>query len=223
MIRTSLGISIALAATLLTAQDPVSVSPEAYRIEIENNRVRTLRLKLSPGQKTAMHQHPASVIVYLTDSNQRITDTAGKSREIAKKAGEVEYIEAVSEAEENISGAPLEAVVVELKPGVANSKASPITLDPVKLDPQHHTVPFENERVRVLRTVLEPHIKSPMHQHPAYVVVYLTELHTAMTLGDGRTVDNPRQPGEVAWREAYRHITENVGSQTAVEIQIELK
>jgi hypothetical protein len=113
--------------------------------------------------------------------------------------------------------------VVELKSETGHPKAAPISLDPVKLDPQHHTVPFENERVRVLRTVLEPHVKSPMHEHPSYVVVYLTELHTTMTLGDGRTVDNPRRPGEVGWRDGYKHVTENIGDHTAVEIQIELK
>jgi len=68
-----------------------------------------------------------------------------------------------------------------------------------------------------------PHLKSPLHDHPAYVVVYLTELHTTMAISDGRTVDNPRHKGEVAWRDAMQHATENIGSQTASEIQVELK
>ena len=42
-------------------------------------------------------------------------------------------------------------------------------------------------------------------------------------LSDGRKVDNPRKPGEVAWRDALKHETENIGDKTAVEIQIELK
>jgi len=84
-------------------------------------------------------------------------------------------------------------------------------------------VPIENARVRVLRTILEPHLKGPKHDHPSYVVVYLTELHTTMTMADGKQVDNPRRPGEIAWRDAYSHTTENIGDQTAVEIQIELK
>ena len=77
--------------------------------------------------------------------------------------------------------------------------------------------------MRVLRTVLEPHVKSPVHDHPAYVVVYLTELHTTMAVSDGRLLDNVRRKGEVAWRDAMRHSTENIGSQTAMEIQVELK
>jgi quercetin dioxygenase-like cupin family protein len=111
--------------------------------------------------------------------------------------------------------------VIELKPGAPPSP--PVALDPVRLDPKYHTVPLENDRVRVLRTVLEPRVKSPQHEHPHYVVVYLTELHTTMQMADGRVVDNPRRPGEVAWRDALKHITENVGPRTAVEIQVEVK
>jgi hypothetical protein len=36
-------------------------------------------------------------------------------------------------------------------------------------------------------------------------------------------VDNPRRAGEVARRDAMKHVMENVGDQTAVEIQVELK
>jgi hypothetical protein len=44
-----------------------------------------------------------------------------------------------------------------------------------------------------------------------------------MVLGDGKAVDNPRRPGEIAWRDFMKHETENLGDRTAVEIQIELK
>jgi quercetin dioxygenase-like cupin family protein len=84
-------------------------------------------------------------------------------------------------------------------------------------------VDFENDHVRILRTVLEPHIKSPMHAHPAYVVVYLTDLHTKMTFPDGTVNDNRRKRGDIAWRDALQHSTENVEDQHAEEIQVEMK
>jgi quercetin dioxygenase-like cupin family protein len=143
--------------------------------------------------------------------------------EVSHKAGDVAWFETIRQSEENLSDQPLEYVLMELKPGAPKAKGWPVSLDPVKLDPVHHQVPIENARVRVLRTILEPHLKGPTHEHPSYVVVYVTELHTTMTLADGKQVDNPRRPGEVAWRDPYRHTTENVGDQTAVEIQIELK
>ena len=139
------------------------------------------------------------------------------------KAGNVAWLPAGRDAQENLSDHPVEFVLVELKPGAPEAKGWPVELDPVKLNPAHEQVLFENARVRVLRTILEPHLKGPAHDHPSYVVVYLTELHTTMTLADGNQVDNPRHPGEVAWRDPYRHATENVGDRTAVEIQIELK
>jgi quercetin dioxygenase-like cupin family protein len=193
----------------------------ADQVEIDNAWVHVLRVKMAAHEKTAPRDHPPSVSVFLTGVHEKFTGPNGQSRDFSAQAGEVAYGEAERGGEENLSGQPLEKIVVELKPGAPPS--SPVALDPVKLDPEHHLVPLENDRVRVLRTILEPHLKSPMHEHPHYVVVYLTELHTTMALGDGRTVDNPRRPGEVAWRDYMKHQTENIADKTAVEIQIELK
>lgn len=212
-----LGFGVATAP----AQDPAKVAPGDYKVEIENEWVRILRSKRGTHSKVPMHEHPDQVVVFLTDTHQRVTSADGRVQEITRKAGDVVYGTAVRHTEENLSDQPLEAIVVELKPGA--SKSAPVALDPVKLDPKYHTVPIENDRVRVLRTVLEPGVKSPLHEHPHYVVVYLTELHTTMTLADGRTVDNPRRPGDVAWRDYMKHETVNVGERTAVEYQIELK
>jgi hypothetical protein len=193
----------------------------AEQVEIDNVWVHVLRVKMVAHEKSPARDHPPSVAVFLTDIHEKFTGADGQSRDFSAKAGDVAYSGAQRGGEENLFGQPLEKIVVELKPDAPPS--SPVALDPVKLDPEHHLVPIENDRVRVLRTILEPHLKSPMHEHPHYVVVYLTELHTTMALGDGRIVDNPRRPGEVAWRDYMKHQTENLGDKTAVEIQIELK
>jgi beta-alanine degradation protein BauB len=206
----------------ICAQDPVRISPDC-KVEIENSSVRVLRVTHAPPAKIAMHEHPASVAVCLTDLHERLTLPDGAAREVSLKAGEVAYNEAAKHAEESLSDQPLEAVIIELNPSAPKWKGWPVELDPVKLDPEHHLVPLENDRVRALRTILEPHLRSPRRQRPSYVVVYLTELHTTMTLADGRTVDNPRRPGEIAWRDPLEHVTENIGDHTAVEIQVELK
>jgi quercetin dioxygenase-like cupin family protein len=217
-----------LISMLLAAGTPAAASPLAGRgavggeaLVLQNDWVRVWRSKLSPHENTPMAEHLPLVTVYLTDARLRITGADGRAEDVMQAAGTVAYRGGARYAEENLSDRLLEAIVVELKPGA--TKSPRITLDPVVLDPQYHTVPFENDRVRVLRTVLAPHVKSPLHEHPHYVVVYLTELHTTMELGDGRVVDNPRRAGEVAWRDAMKHATENIGEQTAVEIQVELK
>jgi quercetin dioxygenase-like cupin family protein len=221
---TVLLLSLLTLAAGASAQDPVAVAPALYKVEVDNPWVRVLRTTRGPRQKSPMHTHPATVVVCLTDSHQRVTTANGMVREVSHKAGDVVYNEPVTHAEESLSDQPLEAVVVELKPNAPKSATEPrVTLDPVKIDPKYHIVALENPRVRALRTILEPGIKSPLHEHPHYVVVYLTELHTTMELADGRQVDNPRRPGEVAWRDFMKHSTLNIGKDTAVEIQIELK
>ena len=205
------------------AQDAVAGAPGAYTIELENQWVRVLRLKLAPRETTAVHVHPNIVGVLLTDVQVTVTNADSTTQQLVRKAGEVLYRPGMpAHSEQNMSDQPLEAVLVELKPGAAGASA-PVTLDPVTLDPDHHPVLIDNPLVRAIRTILEPHLKSPMNEHPHYVVVYLTELHTTMKMADGREVDNPRRPGEVAWRDALKHETENIGEKTAVEIQIELK
>ncbi|HEY2845091.1 MAG TPA: hypothetical protein VGJ09_15620 [Bryobacteraceae bacterium] len=187
-------------------------------VEIDNAWVRVLRVKQAPHEKSAAERHPASVAVYLGDVHQRVNGV-----ESTHKAGDVAYFEPAETVVENLSGQPLEFVLVELKPGAPPAKGWPVQRDPVKLEPEHVSVPLENARVRVLHTILEPHLKGPLHDHSSYVVVYITDLHTTMTLADGKQVDNPRHPGEIAWRDPYSHATENVGDKTALEIQIELK
>jgi hypothetical protein len=44
-----------------------------------------------------------------------------------------------------------------------------------------------------------------------------------MAMSDGRQVDNVRRKGDVAWRDFMKHSTENIGSERAMEIQVELK
>ena len=194
----------------LISMAPFIAAAQPVAVEIDNSWVHVSRLHLAPHEKFAVREYPASVVVYLSDTKQT-------------KNGETAYFPAGARVVENSSDQPLEEVLIEFKPGAPRPPYQPITRDPAKLDPKYHTVDFENDRVRVLRTVLEPHIKSPMHEHPPYVVVYVTELHTTMALADGRLVDNVRRKGEIAWRDAMRHSTENVGNQTAMEIQVEVK
>jgi hypothetical protein len=191
--------------------------------EIENEWVSVVRETQAPHAKAPMREHPPQVVIYLSNAHERIIGINGKATTIQRKYGEVAYFDAGTYALENVSNMTINDVVVELKNPSGRSKSAPVALDPVKLDPKHHRIRLENDRVRVIDTILVPHVKSPEHEHPHYVVVYLTELHTTQTLPDGRVVDNPRSAGEIAWRDATKHVTENVGAHTAEEIQIELK
>jgi len=70
---------------------------ESEKVEIENQWVRVLRVMQAPHDKSPMHEHPASVVVYLTDLHQKITGVDGKTRDLKKKAWEVAYFDAMKQ------------------------------------------------------------------------------------------------------------------------------
>jgi len=102
-------------------------------------------------------------------------------------------------------------------------KANPPAGDPVVVDPQHYTVEFENDLVRVLRVKFGPHEKSVMHRHPATLSISLTGRDWKITLADGRTRNILGRPGEIIWYEAHEHLPENLSSKPYEGLHVELK
>ena len=95
--------------------------------------------------------------------------------------------------------------------------------DPVKVDPKHYKVEFENESVRVLRITYGPGEKSVMHNHPNAVAVYLTDGTTRMSTPDGKSQDMPAKAGGATWTPAGSHLPQNVGGKPLEVILVELK
>ncbi len=104
------------------AQDPVKVDPKHYKVESENAQVRILRAHYGPHEKSVMHSHPNSVIVFLTDGKTKMTTPDGKSQEMISKKGQATYAPAGTHLPENVGDSDTEVVIVELKGG---SKATP--------------------------------------------------------------------------------------------------
>ena len=95
--------------------------------------------------------------------------------------------------------------------------------DPVKVDPKHYKVEFENDQVRVLRATYGPHYKGVMHEHPASVLIALTDSHTKEIFPDGKEADRQLKAGEVRWRDVLKHASENLGDKPTESIVVELK
>jgi hypothetical protein len=76
-----------LSAIPAQAQDAVKVDPKHYKVELENDQVRVLRISYGPGEKSVLHEHPANVAVFLTGGKVKFTQPDGKSQEVPGKAG----------------------------------------------------------------------------------------------------------------------------------------
>lgn len=87
----------------LTSLDPATVDPQHYKIELENEHVRVLRVHYGAHEKGEVHEHILNrVVVYLNDQP-------------GAKADDVRIAGAAKHAEENASGQPADRIAVELK------------------------------------------------------------------------------------------------------------
>ncbi len=96
-------------------QDPVSVDPQHYTIEVENERVRVLRISYGPRERSEMHSRPDSIAVFLTGVSGRFSFPDGTTADISGRAGEVVWLPATTHLPENLTDQPFELVQIELK------------------------------------------------------------------------------------------------------------
>lgn len=98
-----------------TAQDPVKVSPTAYKVVLENDQVRVLEMRLKPGQQDEPHSHPREVVYFVNAGHAEITLPDGKVIDKPIAAGEVLYNEAWSHRVKNVGKTEILASIVEFK------------------------------------------------------------------------------------------------------------
>ena len=159
-----------VAAVQLSAQT-------ASNVKIDDPQARVLVVTEQPHHPSALHEHTMNrVMIYLGGGRMRFTTPAGKVEQLTIKAGDVRWSPAEGpHSSENVGDQPFQIVEIELKnaphPGVTMSP-----LDPLKTDPKHYSLEFENDQVRVLRVRFGPNEKGVQHEHKLnHIVVYLTD------------------------------------------------
>src|ERR1035438_10428973 len=72
---------LCLAVSTALAQDVMIVAggPETHKVVLDNDQVRVLDVRIQPGQKVAMHSHPANVDYYVSDAKVKVTSPDGKT------------------------------------------------------------------------------------------------------------------------------------------------
>jgi quercetin dioxygenase-like cupin family protein len=117
---------LALVVPSVLAQDATKVDAKHYKVEFENSRVRVLRVKYGPHEKSVMHSHPDAVAIFQQDGKVKFTYPGGKTEEREMKAGQTLFTPAVRHLPENMTDADMEVILVELK----TSKRKPAAKKP---------------------------------------------------------------------------------------------
>ncbi|HEY6042742.1 MAG TPA: cupin domain-containing protein, partial [Anaerolineae bacterium] len=88
----------------------------AYKVLIENDRVRVMEIVLKPGEVAPMHNHPHGHIVYIVnDAKFKLAFPDGKSTEIDLKAGNAIMMDPGPHETTNVGATVGRNLVVELK------------------------------------------------------------------------------------------------------------
>ena len=95
--------------------------------------------------------------------------------------------------------------------------------DPLKVDPAHHKVEFENNQVRVLRINFGPGETSVMHSHPCLIAIGVTNSTLLFHFPDGSTRNADLKIGQVVVAKPTTHQPENQTSEPSQVIVVELK
>jgi hypothetical protein len=111
-------------ADTANAQDAIKMQPQAYRVALDNDKLRALEYRSKPGMGVCgegMHSHPAHLTVVMTAGKVRVKTPDGKVIVAESKVGDVFWSEAETHEVENISGRNFHALLIELKPGAGKS------------------------------------------------------------------------------------------------------
>jgi hypothetical protein len=103
---------------VIPPNDILKIDPQHYRLQLENEKVRVLRVTLGPGESVPMHDAAAATLVCLTDCHVRFTPPNGRVEDVHMEAGETRWIWDEIRSEKNLSTHKLEMLWIEVKPGL---------------------------------------------------------------------------------------------------------
>lgn len=193
---------------------------------IDNDQAHVIVALEKPHVPTKMHEHKLNrVMIYLQSATQVFEHPDGSKKAEHWKAGQVVWSPGggLHKAEVTTPN-PMTIVEVECKKPGDPSKTATGPLDPVKLDPKHYKVEFENAQVRVIRAKIGPHESVPMHEHKLNRVgVYLTDQDFNVTTKDGKVTHVTHKAGDTQWSAPAVHREENLSDKPFEIIAVEMK
>jgi uncharacterized RmlC-like cupin family protein len=209
----AIGLLFAAAATLSAQNNGM----------INNDQVLVHMAHEKPHVKGKPHKHDMNrVMVYLQGGTQ-VFEEDGKKSTLKYKAGDVLWSPKTGmHTPELMTDTQVDIVEVELKQPGAGKKIT-TALDPLKVDPKHYKLEFQNDQVRVMRVNFPAHQGAPLHEHQLNrVVVYLKDQNVKMTTAEGKVDTVVHKPGEASWGEAVKHKEENLNDTPFEAIIVEL-
>jgi quercetin dioxygenase-like cupin family protein len=102
-------------ASVGSTQDSAKVNAKYITVKVDNPHVRVFESTLKPGEKEAVHSHPATVFYVLEGGKIRNHAADGTVTDVEVRAGESAYRDSLTHWAENIGNTTTRLLIVELK------------------------------------------------------------------------------------------------------------
>ena len=97
------------------SRDPVVTDSDKYKVVLDNDRVRVLEYRDSPGERTSPHYHPDYLLCALSTFRRKLVLSDGREVIREFRPGELAWGKAQSHIGENIGSTVTHVLIVELK------------------------------------------------------------------------------------------------------------
>ena len=226
-------------AVFASAQDPFEVAPQAYKLQLENEWVRVVRVHYAPLEKIPAHDHPKgqTIFVYLNDGGpvlfQHVEGVSGNypATRPPTKAGAYRLagVQPENHIVENKADVPSDFLQVELKTEAVEPKTFRGRFFPDLLAKQkgnYRKVEFENPQVRITRLICAARGKCEALELASYpaLLIALSPFNLE-TIGDkGKSSRLKLDLGQSKWLEPGAIWQwQNQGGDQAEQLLIEFK
>lgn len=217
--------------TALGAQDPLTVLPDSYSKQFENEWVRVVRVRYAPHAKLPAHAHNAlpAAYVYLNDGGpvlfKHIGASYGAATRPATKAGSFRVFRGIDEIHEveNTSELPSDFLRVEFKTDPKDVRTlKGRYFRPAAPHGQNvEQLQFENDQVRITHVICAPGGSVRLAagtSEPSLLIAF-----QAAQLRD-KGSDVTMRVGQERWIPAGSTVTfENVGLQSSEFLRLDFK
>lgn len=105
---------VGLAARAEMAPDSTVADPEVHQVAFENDHVRVLRALAPAGHQSAMHSHPATLVISLGTGRVRLTQPDGTQQILDVNPGQFFWIDGTEHSWELLAG-EVNVIAVEVK------------------------------------------------------------------------------------------------------------
>ena len=204
---------------------PEEVSPDVYKVLLDNDDVKVLEVTFEPGQSDNMHDHYPSTVYIFQGGKAQVTLPDGTVNEIEPPTGFIGHnTETARHQVKNIGDNTIKIILVERKNTHPASESEETLILPEEVSPDVYEVIFENDDVKVLDVTFAPGQGDNIHEHGVITYYGIKGGKLQNTLPDGTVKEMEVPDGFVGHGNTIvKHQMENVGDDTVKVIIVEHK